>query len=1304
MDQTLINQVEGTLPLAPALPEGKDLLRLFSQAPAAIALLQGPDHTYVFANPLYQRIFARTEAELIGRPLRQVFPEIEGQGIYEVFDEVYRSGTPFSADAFEARFEEEGEVKTAYFNFVIQPVIGEDSQVSSLMVQAYDVTKQVAAHRVVEDNELKYRGLFNAMNQGFCLIEVLFDKANEPEDYRFLEVNPVFIQQTGLVDTVGRRAKELLPDLELVWFTRFGHIAKTGMAENFIEHSSPLGRWFEVHAYRTGHPGQRQVAVLFTDITERKKQEEELARSRDLLQTIFDSSPHALLVLDPTFEEGELIDFRYLMSNGINNQLTGRTDLMGKRFSEAFPTAKNNGIFGRFSEVFRTGYPADFEQWYVGEGLNHWFRIRASRAGSLLVVNTENITEKKDAALALQQSEARFKAAVEAVEGVLWTNSPEGKMEGPQPGWEQLTGQSYQDYQGYGWAAAVHPEDAQATIDAWNEAVAGQRPFVFEHRLKTASGQWNLFSIRAIPILSEGGKISEWVGVHTNITEHRKAAEALRFRTALLEAQQNAIPDALLVVDTRGAMLSFNRHFATLWKIPDSIIAARDDNAALEVAMEQVLDPEGFIDRVHYCYAHPEEKVKDEVLLRDGRILERFGNAVTGENGEAYGWIWYFRDITEAKGAADRLRASEDRYQNFIRQSTEGIWRFELRVPLPASAPVEEQIDHFFQHAWLAECNDGMARMYGFEQASELAGLTLSDFFPHDADTEAYFRAFIGSDYRLHNIESKEIDRHGATRYFSNNLVGIIENGLLVRAWGTQRDVTERHLAEEKIKESEQRFQNLISSATVGIILLVGEEMRVEIVNEAYGRLIDRSATALLGKKLFDVIPEAEESFRPIIDGVRNSGEPLYLFGTPYFVMVEGVRKEGYLNLVYQPYHEPNGRVNGVMVLCQDVTAQVVAQQRVEESEARFRTLSNSIPQIVWMTDGEGRLHYLSRQWEDYTGQSVAEGLSGNRSLVHPDDLPLLAAQWTASLASGQPWKLDYRLRNERTGAYRWFSGNTAPLRDREGKILHWIGTATDIHEQKQFAEELEKLVASRTRELKRSNEDLQQFAHVASHDLKEPVRKVMTFSNRIKQEFGGEIPERAAGYLSKIEHAAIRMYSMIDGVLLYSSVDALEQTRERVDLVELLQSIATDLEVPIQKKAAQLEYNSLPDVEGSPILLYQLFYNLVSNALKFMKPGGSPLITIDAGEALPADLQRARLPEGGRYLKIRVSDNGIGFSNTQAEKIFGSFTRLHTKDQYEGTGLGLSLCRKIAERHKGAIYAEGEEGKGATFTLLLPA
>jgi len=253
----------------------------------------------------------------------------------------------------------------------------------------------------------------------------------------------------------------------------------------------------------------------------------------------------------------------------------------------------------------------------------------------------------------------------------------------------------------------------------------------------------------------------------------------------------------------------------------------------------------------------------------------------------------------------------------------------------------------------------------------------------------------------------------------------------------------------------------------------------------------------------------------------------------------------------------------------------------------------------------------------------------------------------------------------------------------------------------KEYAEKLEQAVRKRTQELRvmnhsleRSNEDLQQFAHVASHDLKEPVRKIRMFSGRLVDEYSQLLPAEAQNFLAKIQLATARMYTMIEGVLNYSDINGSEQPTASVDLNAVVEQVENDLELVIQERGAVVRRDSLPQLEGAPVLLYQLFYNLLNNSLKFIKAGTKPLITIES-----------RLTEGvgKKIAELTMTDNGIGFDPDQAAHIFETFVRLNSKDRYEGTGLGLSLCKKIVERHHGSITAAGVKDEGAVFVIRLP-
>ncbi len=399
------------------------------------------------------------------------------------------------------------------------------------------------------------------------------------------------------------------------------------------------------------------------------------------------------------------------------------------------------------------------------------------------------------------------------------------------------------------------------------------------------------------------------------------------------------------------------------------------------------------------------------------------------------------------------------------------------------------------------------------------------------------------------------------------------------------------------------------------------------------------------------------------------------------------------------PLFDESGELKMVLATSTDITIQKEAEEKIRESEEHFRSLTQALPQLVWVTDEKGNQQYVTERWKEYTGLDPLDGQTWTM-MIHPDDFQPLAENWNSSMGSGTAYKAEARIRGK-DGQYRWFHVHGEPIRNEKEEIIRWVGAFTDIDEQKsaeellrQSEERLEFLVKKRTEELERSNEDLQQFAHVASHDLKEPIRKIKIFSGLLEEEFNEQLTEEGKTYLSKIQGASERMIIMMEAVLRYAGLDGYQQKVEMMNLNDIIQSVQTDLETVIQKKNAVILSDSLPQIQGYTTLIYQLFYNLISNALKFSKANVPPRIQI---------LYSQVMINNKAFAEFRVVDNGIGFDSENATKIFQSFARLNAREDYEGTGLGLSLCKKIAERHHGYIYAKAEAGIGAEFILQLP-
>lgn len=317
---------------------------------------------------------------------------------------------------------------------------------------------------------------------------------------------------------------------------------------------------------------------------------------------------------------------------------------------------------------------------------------------------------------------------------------------------------------------------------------------------------------------------------------------------------------------------------------------------------------------------------------------------------------------------------------------------------------------------------------------------------------------------------------------------------------------------------------------------------------------------------------------------------------------------------------------------------------------------------------------------------------------VHADDLERLLANVPDSLESEVPNEIEYRLIT--------LSGREKYVQSRSiyhpGDVTQppkLTGCIVDITSIKRVRNQL----MEKVEELNRSNGDLEQFAYVASHDLQEPLRKIVSFGERLEKKGKDTLDAEMGMYLDRILNATRRMQNMVSNLLDFSRLTRTQQGFEKTDLNSIARGVLSDLELVTKQKDAIVEFNELPTIQAIPSQMAQLFQNLLTNSLKFTDDEVPPVITITADDLSPPEQMNYGLPSSHAYVRLTFSDNGIGFDDEDTSRIFTIFQRLRGRSEYEGAGIGLSVCKKVVENHGGIIMASGQPGVGATFTIILP-
>jgi len=490
-------------------------------------------------------------------------------------------------------------------------------------------------------------------------------------------------------------------------------------------------------------------------------------------------------------------------------------------------------------------------------------------------------------------------------------------------------------------------------------------------------------------------------------------------------------------------------------------------------------------------------------------------------------------------------------------------------------------------------------------------------------------------------------------------------------------DITEQKKAEEKIRLSNIYNRSLIE-ASLDPLVTIGHDGKITDVSEATEQVTGYSRDELVGTYFTNYFTESEKA--------KEVYQEVFKEGLISDYELEIQHKDGsIIPVLYNAsvYKDKSGEIIGVFAAARDITTLKKAEEKLRKSEEHFRALVTASSEVLYRMspDWSEMLQLHSR---DFLANTEMPSHTWIQGYIHPDDQLHVTAAINEAIRTKSIFELEHRVW-QADGNLGWTFSHAIPLLDANDEIVEWFGAASNITERKKAEEALRSNLA----ELARSNEELEQFAYVSSHDLQEPLRMITIYLQLLQKKYQGNLDEKADKYIHFAINGASRMQNLINDLLEYSRVTRSDKEFETIDSGLILTKVLSTLKLFINENKAKVTYDTLPEVMADPTLVAQLFQNLILNGITFRS------------EEIPKIHIYAERKANGWIFSMQ--DNGIGIDPQYSERIFEIFKRLHTREKYSGTGIGLSICKRIVERHGGRIWVESELGKGSTFYFTLP-
>ena len=1279
---------------------GKEKLVFYNDAFA-----DAVDNTFIIGHKVSEET---TIAQTIWASANKVLETGEGESQQDVLLPVYQNGY----------------LNDAWWSLNYVPVNSIDGFVLGTTITFHDTTHNIRAVQALR-KENSNMGLmvlqapvaiciFKDRNYTMGIVNPLMEnmlgrEADQLLDKPFFEAMPE-LKDSGL--------KEILDE---IWITGKSFISKEQLFK--LPRKNSLDIVYVTYIYEPMKDlagNVHSIMVVAIDVSEQVFARQKSEQNETSIRSIIKSAPFPIGV----YVGNEMvIEF----ANKALLDIWGKDkSVIGKKYSEVMPELAKQDILNQLTGVYKTGIPFQIDNKYVeiikegglqGYYLNYSFTPLYDNGGKIygIMSTAADVTDLNISKKRVEESQARFYSLIEEAPVAtclftgremkievanhkmlgLWGKDASIIGKNLEEGVPELKGQPFLSILDDVFTSGVAYSDTDTRADLVVDGVL--QTFYFDFTYK--------------PLRNEKGEVYGIMDMAVDVTAKVIAQQKIQQDQARFSSLVEEAPVATcMFIGPEMHVDIVNERMLKIWGKDKSIQGKPLIQAVPELIGQPFLD---ILDNVYATGITYENTDTEAQLMIDGVMGTYYFDftykPIFNENGEVYGIINMVVDVTNKVISNQRIIESQRQLLDSFEQSPVGI------AIINKENLTFTMANTFYGHL-VGRTSQQLIGKSLLEALPELTGQGFDDLLIGVINTG---KPFIANEVAVEIMRNSELE----TIYVDLAYQPLRErdrsiSGVLVVA----TDVTQQVRSRKKVEASEAKMRSVIASAPAGMGLFVGRDLVIEMPNQTFIDIVGKGWD-VVGKPLREAMPELiteGQPFLKILDDVYTSGVMYQSYGDQVMIVQDGVMSYNYYNITYTPIFDENGEVYAILDIAIDVTEAVMARQDAEEAGKALLGAIELAELAAWSYNIKENTYTYSPRFMEWLGFTEDTKTLDDAYNPLPDEYRQSVPE--AINAAIQPgsngmYKNEHPIINRVTGNVMIINAQAQVFYDVQGNPEILTGTARDVTYERTLQQQLENQVEERTvklqhanaelaevnSNLQKSNSELGQFAYIASHDLQEPVRKISTFIKMLENTLGNNIDERSKFYIQRIENSTQRMTSLIRDILGYSQLSKDSEVFAKTDLNEIANGVLSDFELIIEQKNVTITIDDMPTLEAIPLQMTQLFGNLISNSIKYSHEDVAPVITVNSSLATAADLKEYQLPSSETYFKIDFRDNGIGFKQDYAQQIFNIFQRLHSKNEYWGTGIGLAMCKKIAQNHNGDIFAFSTEGGGAQFVVLLP-